>query len=80
MTTYQMIEQSDTTDQFGQVYVNFAGNVDKAVATINSPVAGHGGCSAWVSGAKQVTVKILKTDGTALASHVCVVTVTAGNG
>jgi hypothetical protein len=80
MTTYQMIEQSDNTDQFGQVYVTFANNIDKAVASVASPQSGTGGSAAWVSGAKVATVKILKPDGTALANHACIVTVLAGNG
>ena len=80
MTTYQMTEQSDTTDTFGQVYVTFPNAIDKVTASVNSPQSGIGGHTGWVSGSKVATVKLLKPDGTAYAGHTCIVTVLAGNG
>jgi len=80
MTSFQMIEQSDTTDANGEITVTFPGAIDKVAATINSPRTAVGAVNAFVSAAKTATVKLHKADGTALANHVCVVTVLAGNG
>jgi hypothetical protein len=85
MTTYQMIELTSSTDQFGQIEATFANNIDKITATINSVGSGsgnHGGAhslKSWVNGNKAAAARI-ETSAGPVANTQVTVTFLAGNG
>lgn len=83
MTTFQMDEVTATTDAGGVLTHTFAGALDKIAASCNEPFSGSPtimSAIAHQSGDRQVTVKVLKQDGSPLANHQVTVTLLAGNG
>jgi hypothetical protein len=83
MTTYQMDDVTATTDSGGTFTHTFASPIDKVMVSGVEPFSGTptiATCIAHQTGDKQVTVKVIKQDGTPLASHQVEVTLLGGNG
>jgi hypothetical protein len=80
MTTYQMIEDTFTTDGSGYGSFTFPNAIDKVLVCGNHPQASVGAVTAQVNGPKTCEIRVLGVSGGGLANTQVTVTLLGGNG